>query len=283
MSDSDEKPSAERPSIDSRLSLRESASDSRLSLRESASPSNESRPPRPPSIDLNADLGEGLPNDRALVELVTSASICCGAHAGTPLVIGQTLRDAAARGVLIGAHPGYPDREGFGRRDQKLGTSELIDLITAQIEALISLAAQEGATVRYLKPHGALYNQAQREPHVARAAVEVAGSLGWPLMGQPGTVLETEAREHGVIYIAEGFPDRRYRADGSLVPRSDPAAILREPREIEEQVIRLVNEGRVTTLCIHGDEPGAVANAALVRRVLTDHAVAVCSFGHGLG
>jgi UPF0271 protein len=247
------------------------------------SDSDERLPAAPRSIDLNADLGEGFPNDRALLELVTSASICCGAHAGTPLLIRQTLRDAAVRGVLIGAHPGYPDREGFGRRDQKLGTSELIDLITAQIAALMSLAAQEGATVCYLKPHGALYNQAQREPHVARAVVESVRALGWPLLGQPGTLLENEARENGVLYLAEGFPDRRYRSDGSLVPRSDPAAILREQREIEEQVIRLVNEGRVTTLCIHGDDPGAVANAALVRRVLTDHAIAVCSFGNGSG
>jgi 5-oxoprolinase (ATP-hydrolysing) subunit A len=256
---------------------------SRLSLRESASHLDETRSARPPLIDVNADLGEGFPNDRALLELVTSASICCGAHAGTPLLIRQTLRDAAARGVLIGAHPGYPDREGFGRRDQTLGANELINLIAAQIEALMSLAAQEGATVRYLKPHGALYNQAQREPHVARAVVESVRPLGWPLLGQPGTVLENVAREHGVVYIAEGFPDRRCRGDGSLVPRSDPAAILLQQREIEEQVIRMVNEGRVSTLCIHGDEPGAVANAALVRRVLTDHAIAVCSFGNGSG
>ncbi len=296
MSDSDERQPADPASIDSRLSLRESAShpneprparlpsiDSRLSLRESAPLPNEPRPAGPTSIDVNADLGEGFPNDRALLELVTSASICCGAHAGTPLLIRQTLRDAVARGILIGAHPGYPDREGFGRRDQMLGTDELIDLITAQIAALMSLAAQEGATVRYLKPHGALYNQAQREPHVARAVVESVRARGWPLLGQPGTALETLARAHGVVYIPEGFPDRRYRDDGSLVPRSDPAAILLQPREIEEQVIRLVNEGRVTTLCIHGDEPGAVANAALVRRVLTDHAIAVCSFGNGSG
>ncbi len=247
------------------------------------SDSDERRPATPRSIDLNADLGEGFPNDHALLDLVTSASICCGAHAGTPHMIRQTLRDAAARGILIGAHPSYPDRDGFGRRDQKLGTVELIDIITVQITALMTLAAQEGATVCYLKPHGALYNQAQREPHVARAVVQSVRALGWPLLGQPGTVLETEAREHGVVYLAEGFPDRRYRSDGSLTPRSDPAAVLREPWEIEEQVIRLVNEARVTTLCIHGDDPGAVANAALVRRVLTDHAIAVWSFGNGSG
>ncbi len=185
------------------------------------SASNEPRPQGPRSIDMNADLGEGFSNDRALLELVTSASICCGAHAGTPLAIRQTLRDAAACGVLIGAHPGYPDRDGFGRRDQKLSTNELITLISAQIADLITLAAEQDATVAYLKPHGALYNQAQREPHVAHAVVEAVRARGWPLLGQPGSVLETIAREQGVVYIAEGFPDRRYRGDGSLVPRSE--------------------------------------------------------------
>ena len=235
------------------------------------------------SIDLNADLGEGFPNDRALLDLITSASICCGAHAGTPLVIRQTLRDAAARGVLIGAHPGYADREGFGRRDQELTTFDVIDLITSQIALLVSLAAEVGATVRYIKPHGALYNQAQREPHIARAVVEAARSLGWPLLGQPGTVLEALAREQGVVYVAEGFPERRYRSDGSLVPRREPGATLHEPHEIEEQVIQLVSEGRFATLCIHGDEPGAVATAALVRRVLTAQGISVRSFGNGKG
>jgi UPF0271 protein len=235
------------------------------------------------SIDVNADLGEGFSNDRALLERVTSASICCGAHAGTPLAIRQTLRDAVARGVLIGAHPGYPDREGFGRRDQNLSANELISLISTQITDLISIAAEEHASVSYLKPHGALYNQAQRERHVARAVVEAVRALAWPLLGQPGSILETFAREAGIIYIAEGFPDRRYRDDGSLLPRSEPNAVLHEPHEIEEQVLRLINEGRVATLCVHGDEPGAVATAALVRHVLAGHGIAVRSFGNGSG
>jgi UPF0271 protein len=235
------------------------------------------------SIDLNADLGEGFANDGALLELVTSASVCCGAHAGSPLVIRQTLVYAAARGVLIGAHPGYADREGFGRREQKMTTLEVIDLITSQIGVLMNLAAEAGATVRYIKPHGALYNQAQREAHVARAVVEAARSVAWPLLGQPGTVLEAVAREYGVVYVAEGFPERRYRSDGSLAPRSEPGASLHEPDEIEEQVIRLVEEGRFATLCIHGDEMGAVATAALVRRVLTARGISVRSFGNGKG
>ncbi len=241
------------------------------------------QPEVPRSIDLNADLGEGFSNDRALLELVTSASICCGAHAGNPLGIRQTLRDAVARGVLIGAHPGYLDRDGFGRRDQKLRTDELITLINVQIEDLITLAAEEDATVAYVKPHGALYNQAQREPHVAHAVVKAVRARGWPLLGQPGSVLEPIAREQGVVYIAEGFPDRRYRSDGSLVPRSEPKALLHESHEIEEQVLRLLEAGRFATLCVHGDEPRAVATAALVRQVLAGHGIAVRSFGNGSG
>ena len=245
------------------------------------SDSDEGRRAGVQSIDLNADLGEGFANDRALLELVTSASICCGAHAGSPLVIRETLREAAARGVLIGAHPGYADREGFGRRDQELSTLDAIDLITSQIGVLVNLAAEVGASVRYLKPHGALYNQAQREPQVARAVVATAKKQDWPLLGQPGSVLEAEALDQGVFYVAEGFPERRYRSDGSLVPRSEPGASLHEPDEIEEQVIQLVSEGRFATLCIHGDEPGAVAIAALVRRVLTTRGISVSSFGNG--
>jgi UPF0271 protein len=243
--------------------------------------SDERLPADPRSIDVNADLGEGFANDGALLELVTSASICCAAHAGTPLAIRQTLREAAARGVLIGAHPGYADREGFGRRERALTTLEVIDLINSQIAVLMSLAAEVNARVSYIKPHGALYNQAQREPHVARGVVEAARARGWPLLGQPGSVLETAAREQGVRYIAEGFPDRRYRSDGSLMPRSEPTALLRDPHEIEEQVVRLVGEGRVATLCIHGDEPAAVASAGLVRRVLNQQRVIVRSFGNG--
>jgi 5-oxoprolinase (ATP-hydrolysing) subunit A len=230
------------------------------------------------SIDLNADLGEGFANDRALLEIVTSANVCCGAHAGNPPAIRETMRDAAARGVSIGAHPGYPDREGFGRREQKLSALELGNLICFQISALKSLAAEVDAKVSYLKPHGALYNQAQREPEVAGAVVTAARNFDLPVLGQPGSLVETFARDHGVVYVAEGFPDRRYRSDGSLMPRSEPGAVLCEPKEIEEQVIRLLNEGRVKSLCIHGDEPGAVESAELVRRVLTRHWIAIRSF-----
>ena len=164
------------------------------------------RPAELRSIDMNADLGEGFANDRALLELVTSANICCGAHAGTTLAIRETLRDAAARGVCIGAHPGYPDREGFGRREQKLSTLEAIDLISGQINELMSLAAEVDAKVRYLKPHGALYNQAGREPEIAGAVVAAVAELrpatAWAA-GKP--CREAGARLRGGLH-RRGFP-----------------------------------------------------------------------------
>jgi UPF0271 protein len=238
----------------------------------------ESVPVPPRSIDLNADLGEGFLNDRALLELVTSASICCGVHAGSDQVIRQTLREASARGVVVGAHPGYPDREGFGRREQKLPREQVQHLICLQLAALANLAKEFDVEISYLKPHGALYNQAQRDMDIANPVVTAALIFGLPLLGQPGSVVEGEARNNQVPYFAEGFPDRRYRPDGSLVPRSEPDAVLSDPVEIDAQVLRLVNEGRVATLCIHGDDPRAVANAELVREVLTRHGISLRGF-----
>jgi 5-oxoprolinase (ATP-hydrolysing) subunit A len=234
-------------------------------------------------IDLNADLGEGFPNDRSLLELVTSASICCAAHAGSRETIRQTLEIASARAVVVGAHPGYADRDGFGRRDQSLTRKQLIDLIRSQLDLLLELAGETDARVAFLKPHGALYNQAQRQLDVATPVVFAAEIFQLPLLGQPESVLEATAREHGVPFIAEGFPDRRYRADGSLVPRSEPDAVLIDPREIEAQVVRLVHDGRVATLCIHGDDPRAVANAMNVRKILETHGISIRPFMNGSG
>jgi UPF0271 protein len=230
------------------------------------------------AIDLNADLGEGCPNDRALLSLVASASISCGAHAGSTEAIRQTLRDARELGVVVGAHPGYADRDGFGRRDQELSTAQVESLITAQVSALDRLAREASVVIRYLKPHGALYNQAQHQEPIALGVVAAAEALGLPLLGQPGTLLQALCAERSVRYIPEGFPDRRYRDDGSLLPRSQPNAILVEPDELAAQVLRLVAEARFATLCIHGDDPRAVQNAELVRRVLANHGIPVRSF-----
>jgi UPF0271 protein len=235
-------------------------------------------PAVPAAIDLNADLGEGFPNDRVLLGLVTSASICCGAHAGSPDVIRRTLLDARDGGVVVGAHPGYDDREGFGRRERKLTPKQVTDLVIDQVAGLIALAAEMGIRIEYVKPHGALYNQAQWQPEIAEGVVVALRHFSFPLLGQPGSSLERKARESGLRYVAEGFPDRRYRVDGSLVPRSERDAILGEPGEMEAQVVSLVQEGRVETLCIHGDDPRAVANARFVRLVLARHGIGVRGF-----
>jgi UPF0271 protein len=227
---------------------------------------------------LNADLGEGFPNDRVLLGLVTSASICCGAHAGDTEIIRRTLLDAREAGVVIGAHPGFDDREGFGRREQKRTTKEVTDLLNDQIVWLSEIAGELGMRVQYVKPHGALYNQAQWQPEIAEGVVIALCGLALPLIGQPRTLLERKACENGVRYIAEGFPDRRYRVDGSLVPRTEPDAVLDEPHAMETQVVRLVREGGVATLCIHGDDPRAVANARLVHQVLDREGIAVRGF-----
>jgi UPF0271 protein len=233
---------------------------------------------QPQSIDLNADLGEGFPNDRALLDRVTSASVCCGAHAGDAATISETLRLAAQAGVVVGAHPGFADRQGFGRRVQSATTGEVERLILDQVAELKHLADLAGVLVWFVKPHGALYNQAQNHDEIARGVVAAVCQLGLPLLGQPGTRLEALAREQGVPYLAEGFPDRRYRPDGSLVPRSEPEALIHDRGELEAQVVRLVSEGRVATLCIHGDEPEAVANADRIREVLARHGIEIRSF-----
>lgn len=232
----------------------------------------------PRAIDLNADLGEGCPNDVRLLGLVTSASIACGAHAGDAGVIRPTLEAARDRGVAVGAHPGYPDREHFGRLEQAMSSAAVASMILDQVAFLVELAAEAGVAIRFLKPHGALYNQAQRQEEIARGVVDAAAELGLPLLGQPGTMLERLSSGRGVRYIAEGFPDRRYREDGSLVPRTEPDAILHAPAEMEAQLLRLVAAGRMATLCIHGDDPRAVDNARLVRRVLEGQGTVIRSF-----
>jgi len=212
------------------------------------------------------------------LQRVSSASICCGAHAGDPASIRQTLRSAADCAVVIGAHPGFADRQGFGRREQAVAAGAVQSLILEQVETLRTWACAVGLPVRFLKPHGALYNQAQSQEPVARGVLLAARRLDLPLLGQPGTLLERLAREQGVFYIPEGFPDRRYRARDALVPRTEPGAVLHDPGAIESQVSRLVEEGRVATLCVHGDEPEAVANADLIRRILDRNGIAIRSF-----
>jgi UPF0271 protein len=230
------------------------------------------------AIDLSADLGEGCPNDEALLERVSSASVCCGAHAGYPGAILATLRIAKERGVVVGAHPGFPDREGFGRRERAVSSEEVEGLILKQVGTLREAAGTVGVAVRFLKPHGALYNQAQWQEPVARGVLVAARRLRLPCLGQPRTLLEQLAREESIRLVAEGFPDRRYNGDGRLVPRGQPGAVLHDLGEIEEQVLRLIEGGTVATLCVHGDEPAAVVNADRIRQILSRHGIRIRGF-----
>jgi UPF0271 protein len=230
------------------------------------------------AIDLNADLGEGFPNDLALLDRVSSASVCCGAHAGDPDVIRRTLLAAVERGVVVGAHPGYRDREGFGRREQDATTEEVELLVLDQVADLDRLGRDLGVPIRFVKPHGALYNQAQHEEKIARGVVQAVARWGLPLLGRPGTLLEALAHSAGLRYVAEAFPDRRYRPDGSLVPRDEPGAVLTDPEAVAANVEGLLADGLAATLCIHGDEPNAPPVAERLRSTLRGLGIAVRPF-----
>ena len=218
----------------------------------------------PLRVDLNADLGEGCPWDQELLKRVTSASICCGAHAGTPEGICATLRAAWQEKVQVGAHPGYPDRDHFGRREQAINRQTAHDLVITQVNTLKGWARPLGVEIRFLKPHGALYNQAQVDAEIAAGVVGAAHALNLPILGMPGSCVAEEARKQDVPFIAEGFADRRYTPEGRLVPRTQPGAVLEDPQQIASQVEHLLTRG-IDTLCIHGDSPGAVHLATVVR------------------
>jgi UPF0271 protein len=219
-------------------------------------------------IDLNADLGEGSGTDAELMPLITSANVSCGFHAGDPDTIRETLGLARQHGVAVGAHPGYTDREHFGRRDLDLTERQLGTLAFYQIGALQGLARAAGVPVRYVKPHGALYNQACRDARVAKPVVAAAYLSGLAVVGLPGSQLEAATKAVNASFFAEGFADRRYRPDGSLVPRSDPGAFVDNPGEAVAQVERLIRELGVRTICVHGDNSQAVAFVKAVRDAL---------------
>jgi len=232
-------------------------------------------------IDLSADLGEGCPNDELLMHHVSSASIACGAHAGDDLAITATLRMARASGVVAGAHPGFADREGFGRREQRVSGEEVAEIVRTQVLHLCTLADAEGVAIRFVKPHGALYNQAQRDPKIAQGIVAAIRDLrikGLAVVGLPDSEVERAAVGSRVPFLAEGFADRGYREDGQLIARGEPGAILDSPVAIAEQVVRLARGGRVRTLCVHGDDPRAVAHAIIVRQALDDAGIVVRAY-----
>jgi 5-oxoprolinase (ATP-hydrolysing) subunit A len=221
-------------------------------------------------IDLNCDLGEGCAHDAELMPLITSANIACGFHAGDPATAYTTLLTAARHHVRAGAHPGFPDREHFGRRELARTEQQVFEDCLYQVGALAGLARGVGQPLHHLKAHGALYNLAGREDSYARPIVAVATLFELRLLGLPGSRLQALSRGR-CPFVAEGFADRRYLTDGSLVPRSQANAFIEDPAEAVQQVEWLINDKGVQTICVHGDNPQALAflhelRAALDRR-----------------
>jgi UPF0271 protein len=228
-------------------------------------------------IDLNCDLGEGCPYDAELMPLVTSANIACGFHAGDPATAAAALAAAARHGVQVGAHPGFADRENFGRRELARAEQLVFQDCVYQIGALAGLARATGLSLRYAKPHGALYNMACRDEAYARPVVAAAELFGLGVMGLPGSRLEQLAGGR-CGFIAEGFADRRYLPDGSLVPRTQPDAFVEDPAEAVRQAEWLLREKGVRTLCVHGDNPEALAFVRVLRAELARQGVVIRAF-----
>jgi UPF0271 protein len=222
------------------------------------------------NIDLNCDLGEGAAHDAELMPLVSSANIACGAHAGDEATMRQTLELARKYGVAAGAHPGYRDRANFGRLELAIAPGEVLQLVVEQVRELQRIAGGLGVALAHVKPHGALYNQAARDPALADAIATAVQTVDARLIlfGLAGSALITAAAACGLTTAAEVFADRRYQADGSLVPRSRQDALISDPEEACAQVLRLVRAGRAQTVCVHGDGPHAVAFARQLRAAL---------------
>jgi UPF0271 protein len=228
-------------------------------------------------IDLNCDLGEGCPHDAELMPMVCSANVACGFHAGDATTSFAALLLAARHGVAAGAHPGFPDRESFGRREIERPAEHVFADCVYQVGALAALARAAGIALRHIKPHGALYNMACRDDVSARPVVAAAVLFGLPLLGLPGSRLEALSAGR-CPFVAEGFADRRYLPDGSLVPRTRPDAFVEDPDEAVQQARHLIRERGVRTLCVHGDNPRALDFVRRLREALAREGVAVRPF-----
>ena len=215
-------------------------------------------------IDLNADLGEEVTDDAALLTLVTSANVACGYHAGNQVTMRAVCAEAARLGVAVGAQVSYADRENFGRVAVDLPPDALTELVADQVGTLSGIAVEQGTSVVYLKPHGALYHRVRDDAE--QAAAVLAGSDHLPVLGQPGVFLDLAA-EAGRATYREGFADRAYRGD-RLVPREEAGALMEDLDAIAAQAVALT--GQADSICVHGDSPGAVEAARVVRRALED-------------
>jgi 5-oxoprolinase (ATP-hydrolysing) subunit A len=245
-------------------------------------------------VDLNADVGESfgryrLGNDEMLMRSITSASVACGFHAGDPSVMRLTVRHAARIGLAIGAHPGFPDLVGFGRREMNADPQEIFDFVLYQIGALHALARAEGMRLQHVKPHGALYNMSARNAAMAEAIARAVASFdeGLLLVGLPGSELLSAGTRLGLRVVAEAFADRSYEHDGTLTPRHLAESLITEPGRAAEQAVRIIRDRKVMardgsvvelhaeTICVHGDTPDAPGLAAAVRLGLEQAGVVV--------
>ncbi|MBG0770171.1 MAG: LamB/YcsF family protein [Anaerolineaceae bacterium] len=244
----------------------------------------------PLTVDLNCDLGESfgrfkLGNDAAMMPWITSANAACGFHAGDPSVMAETVALAAEYKVALGAHPGYPDLQGFGRRQMTMTAEEVYGIILYQLGALAAFAQAAGVPLVHVKPHGALYNFAARDIATAEVITEAVTDFDASLIlvGLAGSVLIEAGKRAGLQVAHEGFPDRAYQPNGELMPRSQPGAVITDPEAVAANAVRLVREGitasgntiRVDTLCLHGDNPQAAANAKQVRQRLEAEGIIV--------
>ena len=247
-------------------------------------------------IDLNSDLGESfgpwpMGQDAALMPAITSANVACGFHAGDPGTMRATVGAALAKGVAIGAHPSFPDLQGFGRRQMKLAPQEVYDLCVYQIGALAAFARAAGGRLHHVKAHGALSNMAARDPALADAITRAARDVDPSLISyaQAGTELVRAAERIGLPFASEVFADRTYQDDGQLTPRSRPGAMIENVEDSIEQVLRMLREGRVRslngvdvevrpdTVCVHGDQPRAVEFARRLREALAREGVSIAA------
>ncbi|NTV63779.1 MAG: LamB/YcsF family protein [Oscillochloris sp.] len=251
-----------------------------------------------PTIDLNCDCGEGfgpwqMGNDAALLAHVSSANVACGGHAGDPTIMRRTVQLCKELGVTVGAHPSYPDLQGFGRRSMPLQLDEIENLMLTQIGALYAITRAEGVELRHVKPHGALYNDAARDPLLARAIARAVASFSRDLMlvGLADSALLSAGHNQGLTVIGEAFADRAYEADGSLRSRQLPDALISDPEQSLAQALAIAQTGQITcidgatvtieanTICLHGDSPGAAARAAALHRGLTAAGITIQPFG----
>ncbi|MBV4411310.1 LamB/YcsF family protein [Enterobacteriaceae bacterium YMB-R22] len=248
-------------------------------------------------IDLNSDLGESygswrMGDDAAILPVVSSANVACGFHAGDPAGILATLNAARENGVVAGAHVAYPDLVGFGRRNMDIASNELTADVIYQIGALQALARAAGTEVRYVKPHGALYNTIAHDKRQALAVIHAikAVDAALPLVVLAGSPLATFAREQGLKVIAEAFADRAYHADGTLVSRREAASVLHDPQQVALRMLQLITEGGLTSIegqftpiaadsiCVHGDSPGAIDMARQLRALLEHNGIIIRAF-----